>query len=57
MKSLPESEEIREKADTVAAKSRIIEKTKDRISWPGMIIFGAAILLAVHAVAEAIFVA
>jgi hypothetical protein len=57
MKKLPDPDEICEKADALAAKSRVVKKTRDHISWPGMVIFGAAFLLAVHAVAKAVLVA
>jgi len=57
MKKLPDPDEIREKADAVAAKSPIVKKTRDHISWPGMVIFGAALLLAGHAIAKAVLVA
>ena len=57
MKKVPDPDEVCEKADAVAAKSQIVKKTRDHISWPGMIIFGTAFLLAVHAVAKAVLVA
>lgn len=57
MKELPEPDEIRQKADAIAEKSRVVKKTRDHISWPGMILFGTAIVLALHAVAKAVLVA
>lgn len=56
-KTLPEPEEIQEKADEIVQKTEVGRKVRNNMSWAGIILFGTVLALVLEAVINRVLLA